>query len=92
MIAWFKGIWAVVKASSWMAAAIKIGALVVAGLVTIALVLGRAKRAGRDEERARNAEATIKRVEKANAAENEVRGAADRGEPPPKRVRKFYID
>lgn len=92
MIAWLKGIWTIVRASSWMASAIKIGGLVVAGLLAILVVLGKARQAGRDAERVRNADATIKRVEKANEAEREVRDAADRGKRPPERVRKFYID
>lgn len=89
---WLSGLWHTVKASAFAINAIKIGAMILAALTTILIVLGKARQAGKDRVRAENAEATTKNVEKANEAEAEVRRSYDRSEPLPERVRKHYID
>ena len=82
------GLWATIKASSWALTAAKWGAIALGVL----LVAFKVRQAGRDSAAREMAETIVKRTEKANEAENEVRAAADRGQPPPKRVRKFYVD
>lgn len=73
MLTWFKGIWGVVKASSWMASALKIGGLVVAGLLAILAVLGKAKRAGRDAERLEQRDKALGNVKERSDVEDRVR-------------------
>lgn len=82
------GAWAWLKGLPWFAAALKWAAVALGVL----LVLLKVRQAGRDSVRREMAEEIVKRAEKANAAENEVRDAAARGKPPPERVRKFYLD
>lgn len=73
MIAWIKGIWAVVKASSWMASALKIGGLIVAGLLAVLVVLGKAKDAGRKDERLKQRDKALGNVKERNDVEDRVR-------------------
>lgn len=73
MFTWIKGIWAVVSASSWVATALKIGGLVVAGLLAILVVLGKAKRAGRDAERLEQRDKALGNVKERNDVEDAVR-------------------
>lgn len=77
MIAWFKGIWAVVQASTWLAAALKIGALIVGALATVALILGRAKKAGRDEVKLEQRERALGHVRRRQDVEDAVRREPD---------------
>ena len=77
MFAWFQGIWAVVKASSWMAAAIKIGAIVLGVLVTVGLVLSRAKKAGRDEVLVKQKDKALGHVKERQNVEDRVRREPD---------------
>jgi len=89
---WLNGLWLTIKGSAFAINAIKIGALILAGLTTVLIVLGKAKKAGKDQIRAENAEKITENVEKGNDAEAEVRRSYDRGTPLPERVRKHYID
>lgn len=77
MFAWFKGIWTVVKASSWLASALKIGALVVGALVTVAVILGRAKKAGRDEVKLKQRDEALGHVKERHNVEDSVRREPD---------------
>lgn len=82
------GAWAALKKLPWFAAALKWGAVALGVL----LVLLKIRQTGKDAARREMAEEIVKRGQVANEARTEVRNAADRGKPPPERVRKFYVD
>jgi len=85
---WLQGLWATIKASSWAITAMKWGAVALG----ILLVIFKVRQTGKDAARKEMAETIVKRGQAANEARTDVRDAADRGKPPPERVRKFYID
>jgi uncharacterized membrane protein YdjX (TVP38/TMEM64 family) len=83
-----KAAWASVKASPMLGAALKYGAIALGVL----LVFLKVRQAGKDSARREMAEEIVDRGRIANEARTEVRNAADRGKPPPRKVDKFYID
>jgi len=85
---WLKGLWTAFKGSALAVTAAKWAAVALAVL----LVLFKVRQSGRSDARREMAEEIVKRGQVANEARSEVRNAADRGKPPPERVRKFYVD
>lgn len=88
MIAVLLGAWGAAKKLPYFGAVIKWGAVALGVL----LVLLKVRQTGKDAVRREMAEEIVKRGSIANEARTEVRDAADRGKPPPEKVRKFYID
>ena len=77
MIGWIKGLWTAVRASSWLASALQIGALVLGALVTVAVILGRAKKAGRDEVKLQQRDKALGHVQERQNVEDSVRREPD---------------
>ena len=79
----FGGIWAKLAAAA---------AMVAAALLWLWNVRRKARKEGRDQLVAEQREQMDENRKKADDARREVRDLDDRGERPPERVRKFYID
>jgi hypothetical protein len=85
---WLTATWAALKKLPYFAAVLKYGAIALGVL----LVFLKVRQAGKDSARREMAETIVERGRIANEARTEVRNAADRGKPPPRKVDKFYID